>query len=223
MIRNGIREAGFLLRVLRSRSAVQLPEVNRVPAGMWFVLADNRRESDDSRFFGPVPRSWIIGVAIMRTSPLRSVGFLAVVRQCRHRQIGGVSEDQDWRLKAVLDAEDRSSTLDHLLGRVRGPDVVEEVGEEVSHDVAITHDGNLLFAYAASRASLTTGRRAIEAVLRRDGVRADVYVSHWDERFDGRKLQVEPPLTGEAKRTEEAASATPRRSNRARWSRAPAS
>jgi hypothetical protein len=115
-----------------------------------------------------------------------------------------VSEDQDWRLKAVLDAEDRSSTLDHLLGRVRGPDVVEEVGEEVPHDVAITHDGNLLFAYAASRASLTTGRRAIEAVLRRDGVRADVYVSHWDERFD-EWLQVEPPLAGEAKRTEEAA------------------
>jgi hypothetical protein len=113
-----------------------------------------------------------------------------------------MSEDQDWRLKAELDAEDRRITLDHLLGRVRGPDVVEEVGEAVPHDVAITHDGNLLFAYAASRASLTTARRAIEAVLRSDGVKANVYVSHWDERFD-EWLQVEPPLSGEAKHTEE--------------------
>jgi hypothetical protein len=114
-----------------------------------------------------------------------------------------VSKDQDWRLKAVLDGKDRSSTLEHLLGRVRGPDVVEEVGAAVPHDVAITHDGDLLFAYAASEASLTTARRAIEAVLRRDGVKADVYVSHWDERFD-EWLQIEPPLSGEAKRTEEA-------------------
>jgi hypothetical protein len=115
-----------------------------------------------------------------------------------------VSDDQDWRLKAELDAEDRRSALDHLLGRVRGPDVVEEVSEAVPHDVAITHDGKLLFAYAARESALATARRAIEAVLRRDGVRADVTVSHWDERFD-EWLQIDPPLAGEAKRTEEAA------------------
>jgi hypothetical protein len=113
-----------------------------------------------------------------------------------------VSEDQDWRLRAELDAVDRGSALDHLLGRMRGPDVVEEVGEAVPHDVAVTHDGNLLFAYAATKAALTTARRAIEAVLRRDGVKANIDVSHWDERFD-EWLQVDPPLTGEAKRLEE--------------------
>jgi hypothetical protein len=113
-----------------------------------------------------------------------------------------VSEDQDWRLKAELDTEDRRSTLDHLLGRVRGPDVVEEVGEAVPHDVAITHDGKLLFAYAATQDSLTTARLAIEAVLRRDDVNASIFVSHWDERFD-EWLQVDPPLTGKAKDAEE--------------------
>jgi hypothetical protein len=41
--------------------------------GTWFVLADNRRETDDSQVFGPVPRSWIIGVAIIRTGPIASV------------------------------------------------------------------------------------------------------------------------------------------------------
>ena len=33
----------------------------RVPAGSWFVMGDNRGASDDSRYWGPVPRAWIIG------------------------------------------------------------------------------------------------------------------------------------------------------------------
>ena len=115
-----------------------------------------------------------------------------------------MSEDQDWRLKAELDIEDRRSTLDHLIGRVREPDVIKEVGEAVPHDVMITHDGKLLFAYAATQAALTSARSAIEAVLRHDGIKASVYVSHWDEELD-RWLQVDPPLTGEAKRAEDAA------------------
>jgi hypothetical protein len=117
---------------------------------------------------------------------------------------GNVSDDQDWRLKAELDVEDRRGALDRILGRVRGHDVAAEVGDTVPHDVAITHDGNLLFAYAATQASLTAARRAIEAVLRHDGIDASVYVSHWDERFD-QWLQVDPPLTGVARQTEEAA------------------
>ena len=32
-----------------------------VPAGQWYLLGDNRGESDDSRFWGPVPTAWIVG------------------------------------------------------------------------------------------------------------------------------------------------------------------
>jgi signal peptidase I len=43
------------------------PECNfptpiKIPAGHWYLLGDNRGESDDSRFWGPVPSSWVIGV-----------------------------------------------------------------------------------------------------------------------------------------------------------------
>lgn len=115
-----------------------------------------------------------------------------------------MAEDQDWRLKAALGIEDRRSALDHLIGRVREPDVIKEVGEAVPHDVMITHDGNLLFAYAATKAALDSARSAIEAVLGRDGIEASVYVSHWDEGLD-RWLQVDPPLSDEAKRIEDTA------------------
>jgi signal peptidase I len=33
-----------------------------IPAGAWFLMGDNRGESDDSRFWGPVPAAWIVGV-----------------------------------------------------------------------------------------------------------------------------------------------------------------
>ena len=32
-----------------------------IPPDHYFVLGDNRPESDDSRFWGPIPRAWIIG------------------------------------------------------------------------------------------------------------------------------------------------------------------
>jgi hypothetical protein len=115
-----------------------------------------------------------------------------------------VSEDQDWRLTAELEAADRRGTLDRLLGRVRGPDVVEEVEAALAHDVVITHDGKLLFAYAASEDAIRAARRAIEQVLQRDGIDAKIVVSHWDEDRDAWQ-QVDPPPTAEEARIEEAA------------------
>jgi len=40
------------------------PQPITVPADMVFVLGDNRGASDDSRFWGPVPRDWIIGKVV---------------------------------------------------------------------------------------------------------------------------------------------------------------
>jgi signal peptidase I len=59
-----------------NESQCNFPKPIKVPRGMWFVMADNRRESDDSRFFGPVPGRWIIGVALMITWPPNKVGGL---------------------------------------------------------------------------------------------------------------------------------------------------
>jgi hypothetical protein len=115
-----------------------------------------------------------------------------------------VSEDQDWRLTAELDVSDRRGALERLLGRVRGPGIVEEIESALPHDVVVTHDGNLLFAYASSRAEIEQARGAIEQVLERDDVKVRIVLSHWDEERDEWR-QVDPPLAGEEARRDEAA------------------
>jgi hypothetical protein len=114
-----------------------------------------------------------------------------------------MSDDQGWRLKAELDAVDAPSALGHLLGRLRGPNVARDAEAVVPHDVVVTHDGRLLFAYAETEASLKAARAAIAEVLTRDGRRASIVTARWDEDLDEWR-QIDPPLTGAEERAAEA-------------------
>jgi signal peptidase I len=53
-----------------------LPDTIRIPPGHWFMMGDNRGESDDSRFWGPVPEEWIIGGAFATYWPPKRIGPL---------------------------------------------------------------------------------------------------------------------------------------------------
>jgi signal peptidase I len=46
-----------------------------VPDGSFFMMGDNRGQSDDSRFWGPVPKSWVIGTTIATYWPPKRIGF----------------------------------------------------------------------------------------------------------------------------------------------------
>jgi signal peptidase I len=48
----------------------------KIPAGEYFVMGDNRTDSEDSRWFGPIPRSLIVGRAFVRIWPLSHLGGL---------------------------------------------------------------------------------------------------------------------------------------------------
>jgi signal peptidase I len=57
-------------------SSCNLPKTITIPPGDYFMMGDNRGESDDSRFWGPVPRSWIIGKAFATYWPPDRIGTL---------------------------------------------------------------------------------------------------------------------------------------------------
>ncbi len=54
----------------------EFPEEITVPPDHYFMMGDNRGASDDSRFWGPVPRDWIIGGAFATYWPPDRVGLL---------------------------------------------------------------------------------------------------------------------------------------------------
>ncbi len=114
------------------------------------------------------------------------------------------ADEQDWRMEAELDVAQARGALHELIGRLRGPDLVKEIEDTVPHDVVITHDGKLLFAYAADEATLAAARSAIEGLLAREDIRASVRVSRWDDDLE-KWMQTDPPPSAEERQLEEAA------------------
>lgn len=56
--------------------ACNVPRTIKIPPDHYFMMGDNRGASDDSRFWGPVPRSWIIGEAFATYWPPDRIGTL---------------------------------------------------------------------------------------------------------------------------------------------------
>jgi signal peptidase I len=55
--------------------ACNLPRPIVIPPDHYFMMGDNRGASQDSRFWGPVPRKWIIGKAFATYWPPDRVGI----------------------------------------------------------------------------------------------------------------------------------------------------
>jgi len=56
----------------RGTLTTSLPK-RTVPAGQYFVMGDNRNNSKDSRFIGPIPGNLIVGRAFVRVWPLSGI------------------------------------------------------------------------------------------------------------------------------------------------------
>jgi len=58
---NGVEEDESYTKPCGGGYECNLPKPISIPRGYFFMLGDNRGESDDSRYWGPVPRQWIVG------------------------------------------------------------------------------------------------------------------------------------------------------------------
>jgi signal peptidase I len=71
-----VAEKDSYIRACGASPECNFPTPIKIPAGHWFMMGDNRGESDDSRFWGPVPTDWIIGKAVATYWPPDRIGTL---------------------------------------------------------------------------------------------------------------------------------------------------
>jgi signal peptidase I len=62
--------------LVRPDEDCNFPKPIKIPPGHYFMMGDNRANSKDSRFWGPIPRSWIIGKAFATYWPPDRIGLL---------------------------------------------------------------------------------------------------------------------------------------------------
>jgi len=76
VILNGERQEEDFIRPCGGGEDCSFPRAITIPADHYFMMGDNRGASDDSRFWGPVPRDWIIGGAFATYWPPDRIGLL---------------------------------------------------------------------------------------------------------------------------------------------------
>ena len=69
-------EGDWEIRPCRGIGGCDFPREITIPPDHYFMMGDNRGASDDSRYWGPVPRDWIIGEAFFTYWPPKRIGFL---------------------------------------------------------------------------------------------------------------------------------------------------
>jgi signal peptidase I len=76
VVRNGVREKDSYIEPCGDDSSCNFRQPITIPPGEYFMMGDNRGASDDSRFWGPVPDKWVIGVAFFTYWPPDRIGTL---------------------------------------------------------------------------------------------------------------------------------------------------
>jgi signal peptidase I len=76
LIRNGKQAKEPFTHSCGDGPECNFPQEITIPPGHYFMMGDNRGASDDSRFWGPVPKRWIIGGAFATYWPPGRVGLL---------------------------------------------------------------------------------------------------------------------------------------------------
>jgi len=71
---NGEMAEEDFIKPCKGASSCNLEDPITIPADQYFMMGDNRGNSLDSRFWGPVPQDWIIGKAFFSYWPVDEIG-----------------------------------------------------------------------------------------------------------------------------------------------------
>lgn len=74
VIRNGRLQRETFVNECGGGFGCNFPGTITVPDGSFYMMGDNRGASDDSRYWGPVPKDWLIGTAFATYWPPKRIG-----------------------------------------------------------------------------------------------------------------------------------------------------
>ena len=100
--------------------------------------------------------------------------------------------DDDWRIRIEVEEEEHATGLLERLTGDLGSEARELAQELKAHRLAVSHDADTVFVYAASRAEAERAHAVVEAELRAHGIEARTsQVEHWIDEED--RWDDEPP------------------------------
>jgi len=76
VVRNGVQEKDPYTIPCDGGGECTFPQTITVPKGDYYMMGDNRPDSLDSRFWGPVPKAWLIGKVFFTYWPPDRIGIL---------------------------------------------------------------------------------------------------------------------------------------------------
>ena len=76
VVRNGVQEKDPYTIPCDGGGECTFPQTITVPKGDYYMMGDNRPDSLDSRFWGPVPKAWLIGKVFFTYWPPDRIGTL---------------------------------------------------------------------------------------------------------------------------------------------------
>ncbi len=95
----------------------------------------------------------------------------------------GDPDERDWRLTGEVRAAD-GGYLHGLMGRRREAHAAGDAADAVGPEVVVTHEGERLFAYAATRAAIDDARAKLEQALAQDGLAVTLTLAVWSEDLE---------------------------------------
>lgn len=109
-------------------------------------------------------------------------------------------DHDDWRVKIEIHDE---TGIRHLIDEVRELEVVHDARQMLANRVAVTHDGQSVFAYATTRQAAGEARQALGKLIDDHGLEATFELTRWhhaEEKWENADLAL--PQTSEELATE---------------------